>query len=157
MQGIVDCGQASFSYYNENMFVWSEIREVCAELLSTNAFGKFQELCDWDVFDTDGDDHCRSEWEGFIRSCNPEDEEIALNDFERQIDLRNDFEQRLIDARDQCIALDQLKAWSLYVEDKPVKKAAYRKFLVSIFFLCMQCDIIVTLSHIIYPIGAIQP
>ena len=157
MQGIVDCGQASFSYYNENMFVWSEIREVCAELLSTNAFGKFQELCDWDVFDTDGDDHCRSEWEGFIRSCDSEDDEIDLNDFERQIDLRNNFEQRSIDACDQCIALDQLKAWSLYVEDKPVEKAAYRKFLVSIFFLCMQCDIVVTSSHIIYSTGAIQP
>ena len=139
------------------MFVWSEIREVCVELLSADALGKFQDLCDLDVFDTDGDNYCRSEWEDFIRSCDSEDEEIGLDNFERQIDLRNDFEQRSINVRDQCIALDQIKAWSLYVEDKPVEKAAYRKFLVSIFFLCMQCDTVVTLSHIIYPIGAIQP
>ena len=139
------------------MFVWSEIREVCVDLLSTDAFGKFQELCNLDVFDTDSDDYCRSEWEDFIQNCDSEDEEIELDNFERQFELRNDFEERSINVRDQRIALDQIKAWSLYVEDKPVKKAAYCKFLVNIFFLYMQCDIVVTSSHIIYPTGAIQP
>jgi hypothetical protein len=91
LQGIVNCAQASFLYYTENMFVWSEIREVCVDLLSTDAFSKFQELCDLDVFDTDGDDYCRSEWEDFIRNCDSEDEEIELDNFKRQIDLRNDF------------------------------------------------------------------
>ena len=150
MQGIVDCGQASFLYYTENMFVWSAIREVCAELISTDAFGKFRELCDWGVFNTIGDEHCRSEWGDFVQSCNPEDEEIPLDDYERQIGIQNDFEQKSIDERARCIAFDQLKAWSVYVEDKPIAKAAYRDFLVSIFFLYVQCDIVVTLSHIIF-------
>ncbi len=54
---IVDCGHASFRYYGENMHVWSDVREVCMDLLSTGAFGKFQELCDLYVFDTDGDEN----------------------------------------------------------------------------------------------------
>ncbi len=122
-----------------------------------DAFDKFQELCDLYVFDTDGDDNCRSEWEDLIQKCDSEDEEIDLDDHGRQIGLQNNFEERSDNVRNQRIALDQIKAWSLYVEDKPVEKAAYRKFLVSIFFLCMQCDIVVTSSHIIYSTGAIQP
>jgi hypothetical protein len=128
LQGIVDCGQASFSYYTENMFVWLAIREVCAELLSTDAFGKFRELCDWGVFDTVGDDHCRSKWDGFIQSCNPEDEEIALDDFERRIELQNDFEQKLIDERAQCIAFDQLEVWSVNVESSPSRRLRIATF-----------------------------
>ncbi len=127
------------------------------ELLSADAFNKFQELCDLYVFDTDGDNYCRSEWEDLIQNCNSEDEEIDLDNHKRQIELQNDFEERSDNVRDQRIALDQIKAWSLYIEDKPVEKAAYHKFLVSIFFLCMQCDIVVTSSHIIYSTGAIQP
>ena len=40
--------------------------------------------------------------------------------------------------RDKVIAYDQLKAYSLYLEDKPAELAAYHKFLVSICFLCMH-------------------
>jgi hypothetical protein len=50
------------------------------DLLSADAFGKFQELCDLYVFDTDGDDNCRSDWENLIQKCNSEDEEIEVND-----------------------------------------------------------------------------
>ncbi len=126
-------------------------------LLSADAFGKFQELCDLDVFDTNGDDNCQSEWEDLIQKCDSDDEEIDLDDYERQIGLRNNFEERSDVVRDNLIAHDQLRVWSLYVEHKPVEKAAYRKFLVSIFFLCMRCDIVVTSSHIIFSTGAIQP
>ena len=127
------------------------------DLLSADAFDKFQELCDLYVFDTDGDDNCRSDWENLIQKCDSVGEEIEVNDYERQIGIQNDFEERSIDERARCIALDQLKAWSVYIEDKPIAKAAYRNFLVSIFFLCMQCDIVVVSSHIIYSTGAIQP
>jgi hypothetical protein len=126
-------------------------------LLSADAFEMYQELCDLDVFDKHGDDNRRSDWEDLIQKCDSDDEEIDIDDYERQIGLRNDFEERSDDVRDNLIAHDQLRAWSLYVEHKPVKKAAYRKFLVSIFFLCTQCDIVMTLSHIIYSTGAIQP
>ena len=126
-------------------------------LLSADAFEMYQELCELDVFNKHGDENRRSDWETLIQKCNSDDEEIDIDDYERQIAARNDFEERSDDVRDNLIAYDQLRAWSLYVEHKPVEMAAYRKFLVSIFFLCMQCDIVVTLSHIIYSTGAIQP
>jgi hypothetical protein len=121
----MNCAQASFTHYAENMFVWSDIREICMDLLSANAFDNFQEFCNLYVFDTNGDENCRIEWEELIRQC---------DDYKRQIGIQNNFEERSIDERARCIAFDQLKAWSLYVEDKPVEKAAYRNFLVRIFF-----------------------
>ncbi len=127
------------------------------DLLSADAFDKFQEFCNLYVFDMNGDENCRDEWEELIRQCDSEGEEIEVNNYERRIGIQNDFEERLIDERTRCIALDQLKAWSIYVEDKTLAKAAYRNFLVSIFFLSMQCDIVVVSSHIIYSTGAIQP
>ena len=139
LQAIVDCGHASFRYYGENMRVWSEIREVCEDLLSTDSFGKFQELCDLDVFDTKGDENLREDWGSFITDCNSEDEEMDASDYEREIDNRNDFYESSIDERARCITFEQLTAWSMYVEDKPLAKAAYRDFLVSIVRLfCMQ-------------------
>ena len=139
LQAIVDCGHASFTYYGENMQVWSEIREVCEDLLSTDSFGKFQELCDLDVFDTEGDVNLREDWGSFIDKCDPEDEEIDASDFEREIEDRNDFYESSIDERARRIAIEQLTAWSVYVDDKPLAKAAYRDFLVSIVqFFFMQ-------------------
>ena len=128
------------------------------DLLSADAFGKFQELCDLYVFDTEGDDNCREDWGSLIDKCDSEDEEIEMDDYERQIGDQNDFEERSIDERARRIAFDQLKAWSIYVEDKPLAKAAYHKFLVSIVLLfACNCDIVVVLSHIISSTGAIQP
>jgi len=132
LQAIVDCGHASFTYFGENMPVWSEIREVCEDLLSTDSFGKFQELCDLDVFDTAGDENVREDWGSFITKCDPEDEEMDASDYEREIDNRNEFYENSIDERARRIAIEQLTAWSMYVDDKPLAKAAYRDFLVSI-------------------------
>ena len=121
------------------MRVWSEIREVCEDLLSTDSFGKFQELCDLYVFDTKGDENLREDWGSFITDCNSEDEEMDASDYEREIDNRNNFYESSIDERARRIAFEQLTAWSMYVEDKPLAKAAYRDFLVSIVRLfCMQ-------------------
>ncbi len=128
------------------------------DLLSTNAFGKFQELCDLYVFDTDGDENCREDWGSLIDKCDSEDKEIDVSNYERQIGDQNDFEERSIDERARRIAFDQLKAWSIYVEDKPLAKAAYHNFLLSKFLLfACNCDIVVVLSHIISFTGAIQP
>ena len=127
-------------------------------LLSADAFGKFQELCDLYKFDTDGDENCREDWGSLIKEFDSEDEEIEMNNYERQIDIQNEFEERSIDERARRIAFDQLKAWSVYFEDKPLAKAAYHNFLVSIVLLfACNCDIVVVLSHIIYSAGAIQP
>ncbi len=57
---------------------------------------------------------------------------MDASDYERQIEDRNDFYESSIDERARRIAFDQLRVWSIYVEDKPLAKAAYRDFLVSI-------------------------
>ncbi len=126
-------------------------------LLSADALERYQELCELEVFNKHGDENRRIDWEALIKKCNSDNEEIDIDDYEQQIALRNDFEDRSDDVRDKLIAYDQLRAWALYVEHKPDEMAAYRKFLVSICFLCMQCNIVVTSSHIIYSTGAIQP
>ena len=125
-------------------------------LLSADAFERYQELCELEVFNKHGDENRLIDWKSLTEKCNSDDEEIDIDDYERQIALRNEFEDRSDDVRNKLIAYDQLRAWALYVEHKPVEMAAYRKFLVSIFFLCMQCNIVVTSSHIIYSTGAIQ-
>ncbi len=124
------------------MRVWSDIREVCEGLLSADALARYQEMCELEVFNRDGDENRRIDWEDLIVKCNSDDEEIDIDNYERQIALRNDFEDKLDDVRDKLIAHDQLRAWALYVEHKPVEMAAYCKFLVSMCFLCMQCNIV---------------
>ncbi len=151
LQAILDCAHASFRHYNENQRVWSDIRNNCEGLLCADALTMYQELCEGEVFDRDGDENRRIDWEDLIDKCNSDDEEINIDDYERQITLRNDFDDKSDDVRDKLIAYDQLRAWALYVEHKPVEMAAYRKFLVSICFLCMQCNIVVTIvSHYLF-------
>jgi hypothetical protein len=148
LQAILDCAHALFCHYNENQRVWSDIRSNCEGLLCAEALTRYQELCEGEVFNRDGDDDRRADWESLIDTCNSDDEEINIDAYERQISLQNNFEDKSDDVRDKLIAYDQLRAWLLYVEHKPVKMATYRKFLVSICFLCMQCNIVVTIvSH----------
>ena len=128
--------------------MWSDIRSNCEGLLCAKALTRYQELCEGEVFDRDGDDDRRADWENLIDKCNSKDEEIDINNYARQISLQNDFEDKSDDMRDKLIVYDQLRVWSLFVKHKPVKMAAYCKFLVSICFLCMQCNIVVTIvSH----------
>ena len=138
MQAVLDCAHASFNHYNENQRVWSTIRDHCEVLLCTDDLSRYQELCYMDVFDKDGDDDRRTEWENLVKKCNSDDEDVDVNDYERQFSLRDEFEAKSKDMRDKILAYDQLKAYSLYVEHKPAELAAYRKFLVSICFLCMH-------------------
>ena len=91
-----------------------------------------------DVFDKDGDDDCRTEWENLVKKCNSDDEEVDANNYEQQFSLRDKLEAKSKNMRKLAIAYEQLKAYSLYLEHKPAELAAYRKFLVSICFLCMH-------------------
>ena len=109
-----------------------------------------------DVFDKDGNDDRRTEWENLVEKCNSDDEDVDVNDYERQFSLRDKFEAKLKDMRDKVIVYDQLKAHSLYLEHKPAELAAYRKFLVSICFLCIHCNIAVTIVSHHYSVGVVQ-
>ena len=84
LQAILDCAQASFDHYNEDRYVWMNIRSHCEDLLCTDDLSRYQELCDRDVFDEAGDENCRAEWEDLVKKCDPDDEDIDLNDYEGQ-------------------------------------------------------------------------
>ena len=156
LQAILDCAQASFDHYNENRYVWTNIRSHCEDLLCTNDLSRYQELCDRDVFDETGDENRRAEWEDLVKKCNPDIKDIDLNDYERQAYLRNEIEDESKDMRDKVIAYDQLKAFSLYLKDKPAESAAYHKFLVSICHFVHACNIVMTIISHHHSAGALQ-
>ncbi len=138
LQAILDCAQASFDHYNENRYVWTNIGSHCEDLLCTNDLSRYQELCDRDIFDEAGAENRQAEWEDFVKKWDPDIEDTSLNDCKRQAYLRDKIEDDSKDMRNKVIAYDQLKAYSLYLKDKPAELAAYHKFLVSICFLCMH-------------------
>jgi hypothetical protein len=138
LQAVLDCAHASFDHYDENRHVWANIRSHCKDLLCTNDLSRYQELCDRDIFDEAGAENRRAEWENLVEKWDPNSEDINVNDYKQQAYLRDEIEDESKDMRDKVIAYDQLKAYSLYLEHKPVELAAYHKFLVSICFLCMH-------------------
>ena len=156
LQAVIDCADASFHHYDENRNVWTSIRNCCGDLLCTADLTRYQELCDGGVFDKTGDDDRRTEWEDLVKKCNSDDEDIDSSNFEHQFSHRNEFEVKLKDMRDKLIAYDQIRVWSLYVEHKPAELAAYCKFLVSICFLCIHCNIAVTIVSHHYSVGVVQ-
>jgi len=133
------------------------IRSHCEDLLGTEDFWRYQDLCDKLVFDEDGDDNRQSKWADLLKRFDPDNEDIGSSDYEGQAYIRDNIENKSKDMHDKVIAYDQLKAFSLYLEDKPAELAAYRKFLVSIFSFVLACIIIVMIiiSHH-HSVGALQ-
>ena len=112
--------------------------------------------CDKLVFDEDCDEICQTKWEYLLQRFDPDDEDIGSSDYEEQAYLRNNFKNMSMDMRKKVIAYDQLKAFSLYLEDKPAELAAYRKFLVSIYYFVHAYIIVVTIISHHHSVGALQ-
>ena len=55
------------------------------------------------------------------------------SNYESQANLHDAIEIEAKVMRERVIAYDQLKAFSLYLEDKPAQSAANHEFLVSIY------------------------
>ena len=134
----LDCTHASFDHYNENRRMWVTIRNRCEDLLCIDDLARYQELCDRDVFDEAGAENCQAKWENLVKKWDPDSEDIDVNDYERQAYLCDKIEDESKDMHNKVMAHDQLKAYSLYLKDKPAKLAAYHKFLVNICFLCVH-------------------
>ena len=79
----------------------------------------------------------QTEWVELLKKFDPNDEDVESSDFEGQANLRGDFENNLKVMSERVIAYHQLKAYSLYLEDKPVELAAYCEFLVSVFSMVL--------------------
>jgi hypothetical protein len=107
------------------------------DLLGAKDFGRYQELCNKYAFDYDCEENRLTDWKNLLNKFDPDDEDIGSSDYEGQSDLRDDIKSNSKVMRERVIAYDQLKAFSLYLEDKPELSAAYRKFLVSMFSFCM--------------------
>ena len=107
------------------------MRSRCQDLLVPEELWRYQEL-----YEGNDDVNPQSEWESLLDMFYPDDEDIGSSDNEGQANLRDDLEIDSKVMREKTIAYHQLKAFSLYLEDKPNLTAAYRKFLVScVYFL----------------------
>ena len=84
------------------------IRSHCEDLLCTDDLSRYQELCDRDVFDEAGEENRRAEWEDLFKKCDPDNEDIDLNDYKAQAYHRDEIEDKSKDMRDKVIAYDQL-------------------------------------------------
>jgi hypothetical protein len=107
------------------------VRSCCRDLLVPEELERYQEL-----YERDDAKNRQSEWGDLLGMFDPDDEDIGSSDNEGQANLRDDLEIDSKVMREKTIAYHQLKAFSLYLEDKPNLTAAYRKFLVScVYFL----------------------
>ena len=131
LQAILDCAYASFDHYELNCETWMLVRNWCKDLLVPEELERYRVL-----YERSNDENLQSEWETLLDKFYPSDEGIGSSDNEGQANLRDDFEIYSETMREKTIAYHQLKAFSLYLEDKPNLTAAYRKFLVSrVYFL----------------------
>ncbi len=138
LQAILNCAGDSFHHYDENCDVWMTIRSRCEDLLCAEDLRRYQELCDKYFFDYDCEENRLIDWQDLLNKFDPDDKDIGSSDYEGQSNLRDDIENKSKDMREKVIAYDQLKAFSLYLKDKPAELAAYRKFLVSYNVSCMH-------------------
>ena len=124
LQAILNCAQVSFDHFELNCDVWLLVRTYCRGLLGSDELERYRELCE-----KSDDENRQSEWEELLEKFDPDDKFIDAGRY----DFVDDFEENAELTRKRLIAYHQLKAYSLYLEDKPTKLAAYRKFLVSTF------------------------
>jgi len=104
------------------------VRTWCKDLLDPEELERYQAL-----YEGNNDRNLQSEWETLLDKFYNSDEDVGSSDNEGQANLCDDFEIYSKTMREKTIAYHQLKAFSLYLEDKPAQTAAYHDFLVSIY------------------------
>ena len=133
LQAILDCTDKSHRRYDENRDVWMTIRSHCKGLLGEEDYFRYHELCDRDVFKYKVEDNRLSEWKKFLDKFDPDYKDIGSSDYEGQAQLHDDIKNEAKVMRKRMIVYDQLKAFSLYLKDKPTQSAVYHDYLVSIY------------------------
>jgi len=135
------------------------IRDHCRGLLGDDDYGRYHELCDrdFDFFNYDVEENRLREWKEFLDKCDPYGKDIGSNDYDGQVNLRDDIKNEAKIMRERVIAHDQIKAFTLFLEGKPAQTAAYREFLVRVVFTVLACIIIVVtiISHH-HSVGTLQ-
>ncbi len=128
LQAILDCAHASFDCFDVNCDRWMTVRTACEYLLGAVDLDRYREL-----YDEDDDKNCRTKWAELLKKFDPNDEDVGSSDYEGQANLRDDFKNNSKVMSKRVIAYHQLKAFSMYLKDKPDMSEAYHKFLVSIY------------------------
>ena len=148
LQPILDCAEDFFSNYDANRDEWMNVRGHCEGLLGAEDFWRYQELCDKDAFDYDCERNRLTDWKDLLDKFDPDEEDVGSSDY---------VENNSKVMHERVIAYDQLKAFSLYLKDKPAELAAYCEFLVSVFSMVLACIIIamIIISHH-HSAGALQ-
>ena len=139
LQAILNCAYASFHHYDENRDVWMEIRGHCEDLLGEEDLERYQELFNMDRFNYDREENRLSEWKAILKKIYPDDSEVGSSNHEGEIEHLDAVENDSKVMRERVISFHQLKAFSLYLKDKPAQSDAYHQFLVSIFFMVLAC------------------
>ena len=131
--------------------MWSLVRTYCRGLLGSEELERYRELYD----ESNDDENCQYKWADLLERFDPDNEFVST--YKGRYDIDDDSEEKAELTRKRLIAYHQLEAYSLYLEDKPAELAAYRKFLVSVFFMVLACIIIamIIISHH-HSAGALQ-
>jgi hypothetical protein len=124
---ILNCVHALFDHFERNCDVWSLVRIHCRDLLGAEDLERYQQLYDENTYD----ENLQSDWGDLLEKFYPEDEYVSV--YEGRYDIDDDSEEKAELTRQRLIALHQLKAFSVYIKDKPALSAAYHEFLVSKF------------------------
>jgi hypothetical protein len=103
------------------------VRIHCRDLLGAEDLERYQQLYDENTYD----ENLQSDWGDLLEKFYPEDEYVSV--YEGRYDIDDDSEEKAELTRQRLIALHQLKAFSVYIKDKPALSAAYHEFLVSKF------------------------
>jgi len=110
------------------------IRGHCKGLLDTEDYFRYHELCDKDVFDYNVKENRLIEWKNLLDKFDPDDEDVGSSDYEGQAYLRDDIENDVKVMRERVIVYDQLKDFSLYLEDKPYSVSSLSRVLGEYIF-----------------------
>jgi hypothetical protein len=116
-----------------------EIRGHCEDLLGEEDLERYQELFNMDRFNYDREENRLSEWKAILKKIYPDDSEVGSSNHEGEIEHLDAVENDSKVMRERVISFHQLKAFSLYLKDKPAQSDAYHQFLVSIFFMVLAC------------------
>ena len=127
LQAILNCVQASFNHFELNCDVWLLVRTYCRGLLGSEELERYREL-----YEKHNDDKNRpTEWADLLEKFYPDDDFFDAGRYDH---LEDDYEVKEKVTRERAIAYHQLKACPQYLEDRPAEFAAYREFLVSVFY-----------------------
>ena len=92
------------------------IRSHYKDLLCSEDYCRYYELCERDVFKYKVKDNLLSKWKKILDKFDPDYEDVGSSDYKGQANLRDAIEKEAKVMQERVIAYDQLKSFSLYLK-----------------------------------------